>query len=491
MRKNIVFETEYKNKYLYTESSQYSILLHPILNSLVVSDATQNSEWDGNDEKDYYVRKFNFLSEHGILQHTEISFLTKPDPEKVKVKLANLRQLLFEVTDGCNLKCHYCGYGELYNNYDERHSNKLSFEKVKHTIDYMVDLWKSAYNMSYNNVVDISFYGGEPTLNMDLIKKTISYLDEKKVAGLVFTYRMTTNTMLLDLYMDYLVEKEFNLLISLDGYEYSNSYRETKGGKNSFSKVYKNACLLRDTYPDYFDKHVEFNAVLHDRNNYEAVYLFIKNNFNKTPLISELNDKGLRSDKIEEFKRMYRDITEGQRELYEKNDITGVDEDIFIKAENSEFRSLLHGYTGNMYKSLNDLLRNRIETSRIPSGTCMAFNKKFFLTVNGKVLPCEKVGQENPLGFVTEDGVSIDFEQISSFYDEMYIPLLKLCKQCYHHDNCAQCVFNIYDKSKSGKLTCPTFVNKSIMADFLKQNISYIEKNPAIYEEMIKKDILG
>lgn len=120
-----------------------------------------------------------------------------------KIKLANLRQLLFEVTDGCNLKCHYCGYGELYNNYDKRTSSKLSFEKVKMTVDYMVELWKSPYNTSYNNVVDISFYGGEPLLNMDLIKKTISYLEENRIEGLDFTYRMTTNAFFLDLYMDF------------------------------------------------------------------------------------------------------------------------------------------------------------------------------------------------------------------------------------------------------------------------------------------------
>ena len=114
-----------------------------------------------------------------------------------------------------------------------------------------------------------------------------------------------------------------------------------------------------------------------------------------------------------------------------------------------------------------------------------------FLTVNGKVLPCEKIGQENPLGHIDENGVNIDFEGISSFYNKMYVPLLKLCKQCYHHDNCAQCIFNIYDKSKSGKLHCPTFVNRATMKNYLSQNISYIEENPDVYEMMIKKDILG
>ncbi len=37
----------------------------------------------------------------------------------VKHSLLNLKQLVFEVTDACNLKCKYCGYGEYYDNYDD------------------------------------------------------------------------------------------------------------------------------------------------------------------------------------------------------------------------------------------------------------------------------------------------------------------------------------------------------------------------------------
>ena len=41
----------------------------------------------------------------------------------------HLRQLVFEVTDRCNLKCKYCGYGELYCSYDERKSRDISLRQ--------------------------------------------------------------------------------------------------------------------------------------------------------------------------------------------------------------------------------------------------------------------------------------------------------------------------------------------------------------------------
>ncbi|MDD5996367.1 MAG: hypothetical protein PUC42_05635, partial [Bacteroidales bacterium] len=35
----------------------------------------------------------------------------------VQDQLTNIRHIGFEVTDACNLKCTYCDYGKLYNDY--------------------------------------------------------------------------------------------------------------------------------------------------------------------------------------------------------------------------------------------------------------------------------------------------------------------------------------------------------------------------------------
>jgi uncharacterized protein len=43
--------------------------------------------------------------------------LTKREVEDA---LLNIRQITFEITDACNLRCKYCGYGDLYFRYDRR-----------------------------------------------------------------------------------------------------------------------------------------------------------------------------------------------------------------------------------------------------------------------------------------------------------------------------------------------------------------------------------
>lgn len=78
--------------------------------------------------------------------------------------LANLPQLVFEVTDACNLRCKYCAYGEFYEDYDCRENKMLSTEKAIRLIDYLVEYWNSNLNTSADKNIMISFYGGEPLL---------------------------------------------------------------------------------------------------------------------------------------------------------------------------------------------------------------------------------------------------------------------------------------------------------------------------------------
>nr|WP_314636501.1 radical SAM protein [uncultured Porphyromonas sp.] len=113
--------------------------------------------------------------------------------EDVKRSLSNSPQLTFEITDACNLKCEYCGYGKFYSDYDERKSTRLSPRRAKALLDYLSSLWKSEFNVSYNQNIYISFYGGEPLMNVPFIKEIISYVEELDCPSRSFTFNMTAN----------------------------------------------------------------------------------------------------------------------------------------------------------------------------------------------------------------------------------------------------------------------------------------------------------
>jgi uncharacterized protein len=107
--------------------------------------------------------------------------------------------------------------------------------------------------MSSNRNVYIGFYGGEPLLNMPFIKKVVDYVNHLECPHRSFTFSMTTNAIFLDRYMDYLVEHDFNLLISLDGNERNTSYRVNKSNQPVFNQICKNVDLLQEKYPGYIE----------------------------------------------------------------------------------------------------------------------------------------------------------------------------------------------------------------------------------------------
>lgn len=112
-------------------------------------------------------------SEHGM---TEIM------PFALNSKLS---QLVLQITQSCNLRCNYCAYSGEYKN--RVHSQKqMSFEIAKKSIDFLIQHSKDTKSLS------IGFYGGEPFLRFDFIKKCVDYADSI-AEGRVIRYNTTTN----------------------------------------------------------------------------------------------------------------------------------------------------------------------------------------------------------------------------------------------------------------------------------------------------------
>ena len=98
-----------------------------------------------------------------------------------------------------------------------------------------------------------------------------------------------------------------------------------------------------------------------------------------------------------------------QSEHYEE-----IQEEMFYEAPDTQSLGIyLRQYSGNVFLTYNDLMFAPAQKKRYPTGTCMPFSKKMFVTVNGKILPCERIGQQFALGQVTDTEVILDFEEIA------------------------------------------------------------------------------
>jgi uncharacterized protein len=260
-----------------TMTSKHPQIEYALLDeSIVYMNPIETSESD-MDSVAFWEKKRNYFQKYLKKEiRNTFSELTKDD---ILFALANLSQLTFEVTDACNLKCKYCGYGEFYNDYDERTEQKLDINTALTIIDYLVELWNSKLNVSLNKIKYISFYGGEPLLNMSFIKQIVTYVNGLNLLHNRIVFSMTTNAILLKSHIAYLAENRFKILISLDGNRENHSYRVHKNGKNSFDIVYNNIIYVKQNYPEYFSEYVEFNSVLHNKNSVSDIYNFITSEF--------------------------------------------------------------------------------------------------------------------------------------------------------------------------------------------------------------------
>jgi len=407
------------------------------------------------------------------------------DERHVEYNLYYLRQLVFEVTDSCNLKCKYCTFAELYQGHEERGGKKISFAKAKQIIDYLLPLWRKVYSPGANYPVVVSFYGGEPLMNMPFITETIDYLKQINDTGKCFSYGMTTNAMLLDKNMDYLVENDFHLLISLDGNEHAHSYRVDHAGKNSFHQVIGNIKKLRDNYPEYFRKRIAFNSVLHNRSNVESVYRFINENFGHTPQISTLSNTGIRKDKINEYIEMYQNPMQS---LFSSKNCETIEAEMFIKSPRIyNLVQYIHKFSGNVFDDFNDLLGDNSSFDFLPTGTCAPFSKKMFITVDGKILPCERIDHDFFYGCVHDDHVDLDCKKVADQHNAYVFKFIKHCEHCAINQHCKQCVYQNEDIRKKNVNNCRDYCNKNEFDNGIASNLNFLREYPHYYKRILNE----
>lgn len=495
--------TTKKNGYFYDIKKKEYLISHPLLiyflkkeilekRTLKDKDLPDKIEFEGYNfgaaQILYYFNKFRYLKEQGFFKKSNYVSLLKREvhPKDIESQIANTKHVVFEVTDLCNLKCKYCGYGELYNDYDERVGQKMGFENIKTIFDYLLSSWDSASNRSSKQLVHIGFYGGEPLININLIEKAVRYIEGFEVTNRKFIYNMTTNAFLLDKYMDFLVQKDFQLLISLDGDKDCHSYRVTHSGQNSFHKVYQNIKLLQKEYPDYFLSNVNFNSVLHNRNSLGQIHNFIYSEFGKVPRVNPLDNSGVREDMRDDFLRTFKNIRE---DLANTSNVKQLLKERFIDHP-SVFRLalFLHWRMNNVYREYNDLIVDISNEIRLPTGTCLPFEKKIFVTVNGKIMACERINQQYYLGKIENNKVDINFEEVARMYNTHLDYIRKQCYNCYGADRCMQCIFQLDGLNSATK--CHAFHNNKIFGDIISENIGFLEENSYLFNKILKNVII-
>ena len=221
--KPIVFADNSENYYLYSVYKNQIINIDQKLYDLITEYLNNSKTFAScsffKDKKlDYTLKRFNYLKKNGFFKiDNPYTVNGRIFAEDIEIALSNLKVITFELTQKCNLKCTYCVYRDMYDSSAPNEGVDLSFDIAKAVIDFFYKQFNSNAAASINRSVSIGFYGGEPLLRFDLLKQILCYSKALNTLNFSFHYNITTNGLLLDKYMDFLVENNVTMLVSLDG----------------------------------------------------------------------------------------------------------------------------------------------------------------------------------------------------------------------------------------------------------------------------------
>jgi putative peptide-modifying radical SAM enzyme len=135
------------------------------------------------------------------------------------------------LTTACNLHCRYC-FGETNDDFDEDFGDFEIDYSLPKNANYDVACLNDFCKRDPDCVV--TFYGGEPLLNIDGLRKVMDRVTAKH-------FMIQTNGQLLDLLEPKYVNRFHTILVSIDGEEALTDYYR---GKGVFKKGIDNAKLI-------------------------------------------------------------------------------------------------------------------------------------------------------------------------------------------------------------------------------------------------------
>lgn len=245
----------------------------------------ENSEIDGNDEIAITLQKNGFLVEQSF---DELAFLKYYN---LKARYAtDYLCVTIAPTLSCNFDCPYC--------FEKKRTGIMSDDIQKKLIEFI----QSKINMGVN-VMEITWYGGEPLLCKDLIiKMTEQIFDIANTKNVKCKMGMISNGYLLEReFVDFLEKYHIAIQITLDGMqEKHNSRRYLKNGDGTFGQIVKNLSLFTDKNIDVY---VRMNVDRDNKDNYEQL----------DKLVSEFHNEHMilypaMTEKINERKEERKDI---------------------------------------------------------------------------------------------------------------------------------------------------------------------------------------
>lgn len=427
--------------------------------------------WDSEEElvngqtESKTTRAVEELRELGYLREPYIEKLEHPATKYLGIILERkISKILLQLTQRCNLRCNYCVYSEEKNFGTRNHSNKdMSYETAKKAIDFYMEHSVDCEEKA------ISFYGGEPLLQFDLIKKIITYCNDV-FRGHKIIYSITTNgTLLTDEIMDFLVKNQVYITVSFDGpKKIHDKNRRFVNGTGSYDVVIKNLERLKHKCENKMKCTV--NMVVDPDNDYQEIC-----NFFHEPIVKGLNVHWNMVEEDNDIKRTgdqfasayeYQTFLGYVRYFREKN----------FDAPDGLVKETFEG------RAISDFHLQAFDLPRItaPGGPCVPGKMRLMADCDGNLFPCERVSETSSCMKVGSLDTGFNLEKVSKLLNVSQIT--EECKNCWAFTLCSVCAKHASD----GDILCAELKRKQCPGARVNAWKQIMERI-LLYENMIHK----
>ena len=340
------------------------------------------------------LKSAKLISDHEIKTH----FIESEKDDDLR----ELRAMDLLIAQSCNMSCKYCFADE-----GAYCGNKglMSWEIAKKSIDFFIE------NSGKNKELNVAFFGGEPLMNVPVIKKVVEYSRKKTLdTDKLITFGVSTNGTLLEPELiEYFKVNRVNVQISIDGGPDSqNLNRPLVGNLPSYDVVINKAeTLFREKWKITARATVTKNNITKIKE--DAVHL-LNAGFNSVHIEHAAGTGN--NDLLINTKIDFRKMTEQMLELFDTFE---------SKLKDGELLNI-----NNFRKSIYGIRqRNRRFYG------CGAGRGYLCIDINGDISTCHRLtgNQKHRLGNIHKDELSL--VQLKEIKERSYVLNKEICRKCW------------------------------------------------------------
>ena len=319
--------------------------------------------------------------------------------EELQYSLNYLHGVELMVCQCCNLACSYCYASEGEYN----HPGVMSENVGKKAIDFL-------FAHTQDDHVSISFFGGGPLINIELIKILVEYANQIALQNdKHISYAVTTNgTLISEDIANFFKANNFYVSFSVDGTQVKHDlHRISKSGVGSYDNSVKNIHLLgknhislRATSTPENDDYVEIAEALY---NQRKTDFYIGEAMNCFQTEESLQAVECSYDRL--IKHFYTDLQHGKIDKCKANSL--------------------------IYQNLK-----KIAYFKERSCSCTAFITTLAVDVDGKMYPCHRfVGSSYVIGNVNL--LEINIQNAARLFEKDFLLKNRIgCSECWAQNLC-------------------------------------------------------